>query len=139
MRAHEINPQAELPRFVLPANTFLYHGTNATDDFDMVHDRPSWFTLDETLASDWRNWHQSDHRNQGAQRTLEFATTRSLVLWDMRTGDVESIMVDLVGDPEPSPYYLASHLPEDFDGWIAESEVMIVEPLSALRFVKKSY
>lgn len=125
------------PSYTMPAGTLLFHGSNANDHFEMP-EGPAWFTLDNKAADFWSGWHQTDPRNQGTRRVMQFEVTRDIELVDWRHQSYEEALdfaEALTGDPEAGPYTEAEALKGLTEGWIGKDEVMIIDPETCIRYI----
>jgi hypothetical protein len=124
---------------ILPAGTPLFHGTDAEAEFQIPRG-PAWFSPDRRLAGKWAGWASTSQPKP--RRVLVYETTTDLELLDWRGPgfaykDYQALSRLAADEDEASPYQIAQWLHGRAAGWLAEKEIVLVEPDRSLRFVEQ--
>ncbi len=123
---------SDLRTILLPAGNVLFHGTDAFEEFDLPRGA-AWFAWTWTDAALWAGW---GSKARGQRRVIEVEVRADIVLLDTgKAADGHRRCERLCGDSDATPWGAATAVGSlGFNGWKGNTEVLIVEPASALAF-----
>jgi len=131
------------PRQTLKAGTIIYHGTDAKVEFD-IPSGPAWFAHTLETAKKWIGWASKSipSHQHGVGRVLSFEVIRDVPLLDLgsvpESGEGWSKFCEMLTGQydELGPLTVAHEMDRNLNGWVANTEIMLINPELFVRTIR---